>query len=132
MNHQIILVVDDDHDVLSAIRDACLTQSDQKILGAPDFAKALAILSTTKVDVLVADVLLSGGEDKNGVALSFEALEAWPNIALVLISADPVATFAEHSKRAVCLQKPFGRDVLFDAIEQATFKARSGNPRSLP
>jgi len=123
MDHQIILVVDDDHDVLSAIRDVCATQTDQRVLGAHDFAEALAILSNTKVDVLIADVLLPDEDSKNGVALSVEALDAWPDIALVLISAEPIEMSGVHSQRAVCLQKPFGRDVLFSAIEEAQLKA---------
>ncbi len=123
MDHQIILIVDDDRDVLSAIQAVCAAQTDQMILGARDFAEALAILSTTQVDILIADVVLPGPANEDGVALSFEAIDAWPNIALVLISADAAETFDTYSKRAVCLRKPFGRDELFAAIEQATLKA---------
>jgi len=125
MDHQIILVVDDDHDVLSAIQAVCASQTDQKILGASDFVEALAILSTTHVDILIADIMLPGPASEDGVALSFEAMDAWPNIALVLISADAAGTFDTYSKRAVCLRKPFGRDELFAGMAQARLNSRT-------
>lgn len=51
--------------------------------------------------------------EEDGVALAFEAIDAWPNIVLVLISADAAGTFDSYSKRAGCLWKPFGHDELF-------------------
>ena len=119
---KVVLIVDDDHDVLSVIEILFRTRTDMRVIGASDFGTGSQWLASIPIDLLVTDVFLHDTDD--GVALAYAALQQHPNIALVLISAEPSVSLDTYPRRAVCLQKPFGAEELFTAIDEARTRAR--------
>ena len=113
----IVLVLDDDPAVLSALKDSLESNSRFQLLVAQSYSVASEIIMLSPVDVIVADVLLAGAA--TGIDLCYEAMKRYPKVALVLISADVESNFQSYPVRAVCLHKPFGASDLLDAIAKA-------------
>ena len=119
-----ILIVDDDALVLEAI-DLLLSQhAGFRSIRALGVTSARSDLEQVRIDVLVADVILAGST--TGIELCELAIERYPSIAIVVITADNEVRRDEIPERGIFLRKPFGGEQLIHAIEAALERARKG------
>lgn len=108
-----ILVVDDEQDIRAVIRTA-LAADDVEVLDVPNGTAALALLSTTTVDVVVLDIMMPA---RSGYDV-LDALRRDPalaHVAVVMLTArgaelDHVKAF--RSGADAYLTKPFSIDEL--------------------
>lgn len=117
-----VLIVDDDALVLESI-DLHLSMTDEfqtiRVLGSSGAISHMQ--NAPGIDIIVADVILSG--TVSGVDLCHKAIERYPRIAVVVITADTEVQCAEIPERGVFLRKPFGGEQLLEAIGLAMVKA---------
>jgi two-component SAPR family response regulator len=114
---QIVIVIDDDVAVLSAIEDILEAKTDFLVRTFRTHREAVEMLNTSRVDIIVADIILDTGA--TGIDVCVAAIEQHPQVALVLISADSPRDHSGYPPRTVCLRKPFSAGELTDAIAQA-------------
>jgi DNA-binding NtrC family response regulator len=110
-----VLIVDDDNMVLESI-DLHLSLSDgyQTIRVQGSIGALSHMQNAPSIDVIVADVILAG--TVSGIDLCRKAIERYPNIAVVVITADTEVKCADIPERGVFLRKPFGGEQLLSAI----------------
>lgn len=110
-----VLIVDDDDLVLESI-DLHLSMTDAfqtiRVLGSSGAISHMQ--NAPSIDVIVADVILAGS--MSGIDICQKAIERYPSIAVVVITADTEVHCAEIPERGVFLRKPFGGEQLLDAI----------------
>jgi DNA-binding NarL/FixJ family response regulator len=113
-----LLIVDDDALVLESI-DLHLSAVDdfQTIRALGSTGATSHMLNAQHIDVIIADVILAG--TMSGIDLCQKAIEQYPAIAVVVITADPEVHCAEIPERGVFLRKPFGGEQLLQAIGKA-------------
>lgn len=113
-----VLIVDDDDLVLESI-DLHLSATEGfqtiRVLGSAGAISHMQNAPT--IDVIVADVILSG--NVSGIDLCNKAIDRYPHIAVVVITADNEVRCIEIPERGVFLRKPFGGEQLLDAIALA-------------
>ena len=114
---QSVIVIDDDAAVLSAIEDILQAKASFLVRTFRTYREAVEMLNTGPVDVIVADVILGG--EATGIDACIAAVERYPGVALVLISAESARDYHGYPLRTVCLQKPFGAAELMGAIARA-------------
>jgi DNA-binding NtrC family response regulator len=116
-----ILIVEDDELVLESI-DLHLSASDvYQTIRVQGAAGALSHMQNAPdIDVILADVILAG--PMSGIDLCRHAIERYPAIAVVVITADPEVECADVPARGVFLRKPFGGEQLLGAIGTALKK----------
>ena len=116
-----ILVVDDDHDFLLAMR-VRLEASGYEVLEASDVSGALtAVANQPPPDLILLDIGLGIG---NGIMLldRFRTVDALKQIPVVILTAQPAQFLRdEASQRGVAafFQKPADNTELLAAIRQA-------------
>lgn len=109
-----ILIVDDDDLVLESI-DLLLTAADGfQSIRARGSASAVSHMQRAHVDLIIADVILAGS--MSGIDICHKAVERYPDIAVVIITADTEVHCADIPERGVFLRKPFGAEQLLEAI----------------
>lgn len=113
----VVVVIDDDVAVLSAIEDILEAKTDFLVQTFRTYHEAMQRLSVERVDIIVADIVL--GTDATGIDVCVAAIERHPQVALVLISADSARDHGGYPPRTVCLRKPFSAAELMDAIARA-------------
>lgn len=119
-----ILIVDDDDLVLESIDLLLSAVDDFQTIRARGSAGAISHLAHTRhVDVIVADVILSG--DLSGIDVCRHAMTQCPDIAVVVITADTEVRRVDVPPRGVLLRKPFGGDQLVVAVNEAIAKVRA-------
>lgn len=119
-----VLIVDDDALVLEAI-DLLLSRAEGfHSIRALGVDSARSDLQQARIDVLVADVILAGST--TGIELCERAIERYPAIAIVVITADNEVQRDEIPKRGIFVRKPFGGEQLLDAIDAALERASEG------
>lgn len=110
-----VLIVDDDDLVLESIDLHLAATGDFQTIRVLGSAGALSHMQNAPViDVIVADVILAGS--MSGIEICQKAIEQYPSIAVVVITADPEVHCAEIPERGVFLRKPFGGEQLLEAI----------------
>jgi FixJ family two-component response regulator len=113
-----VLIVDDDDLVLESI-DLHLSATEDfqtiRVLGSTGALSHMQNAPT--IDIIVADVILAGSI--SGIDICRRAIERYPAIAVVVITADTEVHCTELPERGVFLRKPFGGEQLLDAIEEA-------------
>jgi signal transduction histidine kinase len=117
---ELVLLVEDHDDVRQALRRH-LVELGYQVLEARDGDDARALLSAVPdVAALVTDVIMPGSLD--GVGLADHARRAVPGIKIVLISgfARVAARGCDWFDERRVLRKPFGKDELARALEEAT------------
>jgi DNA-binding response OmpR family regulator len=121
-----ILVVDDDPDILDALRflfegEGYLVKTCEK----GDYAESLRSENGDLPDLIVLDVLLSG-RDGRAICQKLKSQNETRHIPIVMISAHPDA---EHSSKAVgadaFVAKPFAIDDLLNTVA-GLLDSRSG------
>ena len=113
----IVIVIDDDVAVLSAIEDILEAKTDFLVRTFRTQREAVEMLSAARVDIIVADIILDAGT--TGIDVCVATIEQHPHVALVLISADSPRDHSGYPPRTVCLRKPFSANELMDAIARA-------------
>ncbi len=117
-----VLIVDDDALVLESI-DLHLSAVDgfQTIRAMGSAGATSHMLNAQHIDIIIADVILAGS--MTGIDLCQKAIEQYPTIAVIVITADPEVHCAEIPERGVFLRKPFGGEQLLEAIGKASNRA---------
>lgn len=122
-----VLIVDDDDLVLESI-DLHLSMTDNfqtiRVRGAAGATSHMK--NAPNIDVIVADVILAG--TTSGIDLCQLAIERYPGIAIVVITADTEVHRTDIPQRGIFLRKPFGGEQLLGAIEAALKKAGEALP----
>lgn len=114
----VILVVDDDHAVLESMQLLLEEEAHCRAICAMGARGADRYFADREpIDVIVADVILSG--QITGFDICRRAREIYPEIAVVVISADPSAEKEAMPEAGVYLRKAFGGRELLAAIGQA-------------
>ena len=112
-----ILLVDDDAAFRESVRQM-LVFAEYEVLEAEDGIKALELLKSEVVDILLTDILMP---DMEGVELRSKALKLKPELKVIgltgggLMSAESVTGMAERFFH-VFLRKPFDCRELLDGI----------------
>ena len=115
-----VLVVDDDAMVLESIDLHLSAVGDFHTIMALGSTSAAEALEHGRVDVIIADVILAG--HITGIDLCRKAIERYPGVAVVVITADTEVQCAEIPECGVFLRKPFGGEQLLEAIADALRK----------
>jgi DNA-binding NtrC family response regulator len=118
------LIVDDDPAVLETMRILLEGKDGFEVFCALGSHGAKHLMGRfERLDVLIADVILAG--EATGVDICHEAISHYPEVALVVISADPRTDAAVLPEGSVYLRKPFGGYELLTAIDQAEHLAQT-------
>jgi signal transduction histidine kinase len=112
-----VLVVDDDEEVRSFLKEALLDLG-HEVTDAASGAEALTLLKESRPDVMLADFAMPG---MNGAELAAAARELWPGLPVVFASgfADIAQVKATVGPEATIIRKPFSLERLGLAIEAA-------------
>jgi DNA-binding NtrC family response regulator len=114
---QSVLVVDDDHNVLEVL-DARLSSCDLTVYKADGGRKALQILKTRRIDLVVSDVKMP---EMDGMELLSEIIRTQPGLPVIFLTAYanvPDAVKAVKSGAVDYVEKPFDGKVLTEKIQQ--------------
>ena len=109
-----VLVVDDDRDILDAMREV-LEREGYRVLAAANGIEACTVLASEAVDLILLDLLMPAmsGWEFLDTAAADDRLAAVP---IVVISAAPHDVDADRPHVRAVLQKPFERGALLDLI----------------
>jgi DNA-binding NtrC family response regulator len=118
-----VLIVDDDALVLESIDLLLSAEDGYQCIRALGSRGAESHLQHARIDLLVADVILAG--NLTGMDIARRAIERYPDIAVVIITADSDVDREEIPQRWAFLRKPFGAEQLRAAVERAHAKATS-------
>jgi signal transduction histidine kinase/CheY-like chemotaxis protein len=117
---ELVLLVEDDEDVRSAIRRQLL-ELGYRVLEARDSEDARMLLSATpEISALVSDVVLPGAV--NGIALAELARQLLPAVRIVLISGftNFSAGKCDWFDERLLIRKPFAKEQLARALHRGT------------
>jgi CheY-like chemotaxis protein len=109
-----ILVVDDDHEICAVLLDL-LTDEGYDVRTASSGAAALAALLLWQPELIVLDLHMA---DLDGWAFRYQQHSAFPDIPVLVLTADHQAQDQTEQLAAPVLLKPFELDDLLGAIEQ--------------
>jgi Response regulator containing CheY-like receiver, AAA-type ATPase, and DNA-binding domains len=110
-----VLIVDNDDLVLESIDLHLSATEDFQTIRVLGSAGALSHMQNAPIiDVIVADVILAGS--MSGIDICQRAIERYPAIAIVVITADTEVRRSEIPQRGVFLRKPFDGEQLLEAI----------------
>lgn len=121
---RVVLIVDDDPAVLETMRILLEGKDGFEVFCALGAHGARHLMDRLeRLDVLIADVILAG--EATGVDICDQAISRHPELALVVISADPRAEAAALPESSVYLRKPFGGYELLAAMDEAEHLAQT-------
>jgi len=111
-----VLVVDDDHNVLEVL-DARLSSCGLTVYKADGGRKALQIIKTRRIDLVVSDVKMP---EMDGMALLSEIIQTQPGLPVIFLTAYanvPDAVKAVKSGAVDYVEKPFDGKALTEKIQ---------------
>ena len=112
-----VLIVDDNEDVRE-VAALIVSSLGYQVLSAANGAQALALIDQRRdIDLMVSDVVMSGGLD--GVELARRVRELRPGLPILLISGYPAKTGSADAPEFPVLRKPYRRDALARQIRAA-------------
>jgi DNA-binding NtrC family response regulator len=111
-----ILVVDDDAEIRSLLRDL-LTDDGFRVLAVGTAEAAAILLAAERVDLLITDIDLGPGDD--GFTLAVDARTTRPLLPVIYISGGRHAAEQGRVDRSAFIAKPFGLDTLAGAVATA-------------
>jgi FixJ family two-component response regulator len=127
---QKILIVDDEEGMREFLADA-LESTNHKIFVAEDYTRAVEILETTQIDLLITDINLP---ESSGTDLLYLCREHYPHTVVILITGAPdlkVAVQATKHGAFDYISKPVTLDALLEvtsaALKYATEKHTDTN-----
>jgi CheY-like chemotaxis protein len=131
-----ILIIDDEEDVRDAIR-LILERAGHDVTIAPNSFAGLALLEQQPMDIVMTDIVMPG---QNGVETIRQLRQDFPRMKIIAISgggnlgpagyqpgAIKTAAYLAAAKSAgadLACTKPFDRQELLNAIEQASGETR--------
>jgi DNA-binding NtrC family response regulator len=123
---QTILIVDDEPDILESLSDVfSLHLPGVKVLTAAEGKKALELLKTNTVGLIVSDYKMPG---MDGLEFLTKAREIAPEAPRILITAYPELNVAVRAINEAQIQnfltKPITPQALIEAVNAALLKAR--------
>jgi CheY-like chemotaxis protein len=128
---KVVLIVDDDQAVLETMRMLLEGKGGFGVHCAVGSTGASAFLSAQKhVDLVIADVILAG--EITGIDICNLARRQYPDVGVVVISADPNTDLATLPQPSVYLRKPFGGRELIEAIQRVQAFSSLGLTEPLP
>jgi signal transduction histidine kinase len=112
-----VLIVDDNEDVRE-VAALIVSSLGYQVVSAPDGAQALVLIESTRdIDLMVSDVVMSGGID--GVELARRARSLRPGLPILLMSGYPAKAGGAEASEFPVLRKPYRRDALARQIRAA-------------
>ena len=111
-----ILVVDDDPGVRDALH--LILDDDYDVIDAADAAQALAALASRKIDLILLDLVLVGGDGFELLECRKEEHKTVPVIVLSGLNNAWVATTAARLGAADYVTKPFEEDDLLEVVRE--------------
>lgn len=120
MNHEpssLAVVIEPRAIVADAVADCLRVRGYDVLVAATHTGAAASVIARERVDFLVAAVP-APGEDRSGAYLAQARLKN-PGMAIVIMLSDPDEPTEDAPMTAVRLIKPFDRDQLTRAVEQA-------------
>ncbi|MFC3093388.1 sigma-54-dependent Fis family transcriptional regulator [Alteromonas sediminis] len=119
MSNASILLVDDETDILAALRRV-LRKQNFDVYTAPCAADALALLQTQPVDIIMSDLNMPG---MDGIALLAQVAEKYPDTIRVMLTAyndvDLILKSINEGRVWGYLQKPWDNNELVILLKQA-------------
>ena len=112
-----ILVVEDDPMQRNGLKDL-LSLEGYAVETAEDAFRAMKLLEEEHYDLVISDVHLPG----NGFSLLSWSRERYPDLPIILMTADSQAGYPERARSAGAfeyLEKPVFGDRLFESVEMA-------------
>jgi len=124
---QAILLVDDEPDILESLSDVFqLHLPGVKVLSAPNGQKALDLLASEHVDLIVSDYKMPG---MDGLEFLTKARQVAPAASRILITAYPELNVAVRAINEAQIQnfltKPITPQALMEAVNSALLKSRN-------
>ncbi len=110
-NSKTILIVDDE-EALSHLLGGMLLTEGYKVLEANNATRALGILKSTKVDLMISDIVMP---DMDGFELVTKVNELYPQIKIQLVSGYSDQMLDDTVLHKKILYKPYSQ---FDMIER--------------
>lgn len=112
----VVLIVDDHSGVRDALEQMVESWRNVHLLSCGNFLDAVRLMAgAAGIDLLICDVCLPG--DMTGIDVAELAVTTFPDISIVLISADPLSEISGITARYSFLRKPFDREYLVAHIE---------------
>jgi DNA-binding NtrC family response regulator len=124
---QSVLVVDDDRNVLEVL-DARLSSCGLTVYKADGGRKALQILKTRRIDLVVSDVKMP---EMDGMALLSEIIQIQPGLPVIFLTAYanvPDAVRAVKSGAVDYVEKPFDGKALTEKIQLMLREFQDASP----
>lgn len=124
---QAILIVDDEPDILGALRDLFeVTMPECRVLTAESGEQGLEILAKEPVDVVISDYRMPG---MDGLEFLRRCAQMAPETPRILITAYPQLNLAMDAINEAAIQnfftKPLNPVQVQDAVKAALLKARA-------
>ncbi len=128
---QAILVVDDEPDILQALKDLFeATMPGAEVFTAGSGEEGLEVLEKQKVDVIISDYRMPG---MDGLEFLSRCGEKLPEVPRILITAYPQLNLAMDAINNAAIQnfftKPLNPMQIQEAVKAALIKARTANQR---
>lgn len=118
-----VLVVEDNPDVLDSLTLFVDALADAQIFTASGFLGAAAVIEEQlRIDLILCDVVFR--EEMDGIDVAELAVKLYPNVAVVLFSAEQQSDVEGLYGRYSFVRKPFGRDELNRHIDKAFLRLR--------
>lgn len=117
MNQRPILVVEDDEDLRDALQDT-LTLAGYAVATAADGARALKLLESSDISMIVSDVQM---QPMDGQELLKHVRARWPHLPMILMTAYGTiqkAVAAMQEGAANYLVKPFEAEALLNMVQR--------------
>ena len=117
---KVVLVIEDDETVCDLTAKALEALGFETLIAANVAEARQTLLSGAQVDIVLSDVVLSGGT--SGLEFAVQAKELRPGIEVIFMSGCPDNILRFRllpGQENVLLSKPFGRDQLGDALDGA-------------
>ncbi|MGC2775981.1 MAG: response regulator [Bradyrhizobium sp.] len=93
-----------------------LQDAGHEVLAVGDADRAIEVLASHSVDVLLTDIDMQGSMD--GLRLAAAVRTRWPPVQIVVMSGKKHPTAEELPQRARFLEKPFHTRSLLEAVGQ--------------
>ncbi len=122
-----VLLVEDD-DLIRSSTAEMLRESGHLVIEASDADSALQTLTTSTVDVVIADV---GLPSVSGLALAREVKAKKPDVKIVFATGDPAISADVNDLGAALLGKPYSRDDLGSVMASVLASGREGGAPQL-
>jgi DNA-binding NtrC family response regulator len=121
-----VLIVEDHPDILDSLRTFLRSFPNVQVACASSFLPATALIAASdRLDLLLCDVFLRG--EMSGIDVAEVAVTTHPDIAVVMLSAEPPETIEGLTERYSFAKKPFGGEEITHHIDTAFLKLRGRN-----